>query len=325
MKTTTILLCISSLILGAHVASAETSPFRLQVASSSANDGLGEGKFELYERKAGVGRDARVQDLLSRFESPVDAVATGAFDSIQTGDNHVLVSGDGWLLDVRGDGDWVRYWNTEYATSPANTPVPLSARPSLSGLESIGREFIGAALGDLVDLAANEKLEPWYTAHQIEVTEELGGARQELVYASKIVFTRTIDGVPVLGPGSKVVVHVAADGTVTGFDVDWSRFEGLADTQTALALPDIRSRTETVAAEKASAASRVEDRFECGYYDTGARLANTAAPLQVACLSSYRVTYEGGAAAFVDAIPASKAVQTDAKWTESKRFASSEN
>ena len=323
MKLARLFLGGAAVFLVAGAATAETAPFRLQVALSSSAGGLGEGSFRLYERQSGRGRDARVQAVLTRFESPVGAVKTAAIDSVQTGDDHVLVNGDGWLLDVRGEGDWIRYWNLKYTEGPDNTPLPLSEKPSLARLESIGRKFIASALGDVVHLASNEGLQPWYTSHQISVEEDIGGKRVQRIYASKIVFTRTIDDVPVLGPGSKVVVHIAADGTPTGFDVDWSRFTALSTTQKALPLNEIRERAERLATEKAPAASRAEERFECGYYDTGARRANRAAPLQVACLSSYRVAEASGDGAhgLVDAVPASAAVQLDAQWIESASFA----
>lgn len=317
MKYLSLLLTTTALLFSSPARS-ETGPYRVKVGEASAADGLGARSFTLHQRRPGPGRESRLDQLMERFAAPRGAIDTRSYEGVDAGDDHILVKGDGWLLDVRGDGDWVRYWNLDYAEGPQNRPVPVAQRPTLAALDRIARKFVLTELASVVPLRAGEGLEVWYTAHLVSTVETLGGEREQLVYASKVVYTRTIDGLPVLGPGSKVVVHVAADGTPTGFDVDWSSFEDSGESQEALPLPEIRARGERLALAQGRAKDRVEDRFECGYYDAGARLAGAAGPLQVACLSSYRA---GGAGAFTDAIPAATTVRRDLAWPEALTLA----
>jgi hypothetical protein len=293
---------------------AETAPFRLQVASDAAADGLSELTFQLFERQPGAGRDARLNEVLALFDGAPGAVQTGSYDDIVIGENFAMATAENWLLDVRGEGDWVRFWNLKYAEGPDNTPLALTQKPSLQALDAIARPFISTHLRTLVRLGAGDAIEPWYTSHQISIVETVDGKRETFIYASKIVYARTIDGVPVLGPGSKVIVHIAADGTPTGFDVDWSDFVVASLQQTAVSLETVRTRAGLLAAARTGGVAVVEDRLECGYYDTGARRANRAAPMQIGCLSSYRtVDYGKG---FLDAIPAAEVVLQDALWPE---------
>ncbi len=316
------LLSASIVLFATSALRAEPAGFRLKAGREAAASALGERTFQLHQRQLGVGRDARVAQLLDRFRGAPGAVRTDDYDEVLTDDTHVMVTAEGWVLDVRGEGDWVRYWNLSYAEGPENTPVSVEQRPTLVALDAIARPFIATALVGIVELGGQEQLEPWYSSHLISTVETIGGEREQLVYASKIVYTRTIDGVPVLGPGSKVVVHVAADGTPTGFDVDWSRFVGLSDQQSATPLVAIRDRATVLAAARGDSGPVVEDRFECGYYDTGARQANRAAPLQIACLSTYRSASTGRG--FVDAIPAATTVRSDALWPEVAVLASTQ-
>ncbi|MBN2193307.1 MAG: hypothetical protein JW751_10870 [Polyangiaceae bacterium] len=305
----------SIVALGTRPLAAEPTPFRQRVAETSLRVGLGTTKRPLLSRAAGAGRDAVVSRLLDRFADLPAPVTTNGVTNVRSENDHVLVQGRDWLLDVRGTGDWVRFFDTSYVDGPENSPLPTEARPSTYELEATAREFIAAHIPDLVPLGPGEDLLAWQTSYGVSVVEEVGGPRTEEVTACRIVFTRTIGGLPVVGDGSKVVVHVAANGVPYGFSVDWSSFVTTTTQQAPVPLSNLRERGAmlTLAHGKAAVSDRVEDRFECGYYDPGALV--TSARVELGCLSSYRST-EAPLAAFVDAIPAATSVVVVKTWPE---------
>lgn len=58
-----------------------------------------------------------------------------------------------------------------------------------------------------------------------------GHTEEEKVVSSIVVFGRRVDGVDIVGPGSKIALYVANDGMVFGFDGDWPRYERTAQRQ----------------------------------------------------------------------------------------------
>lgn len=61
------------------------------------------------------------------------------------------------------DGTSVRYRNYAYLDSTNNKPLPLAQRMSQDVLERMGMEFVKSRLGDLIPIAANEQLLPFFS------------------------------------------------------------------------------------------------------------------------------------------------------------------
>ena len=68
------------------------------------------------------------------------------------------------------------------------------------------------------------------------------------VVAARVVFSREIRGVPVVGAGSKVTVTFLNDGAVESFRYDWPIYEQTSRTQQIVSSSEIVRRIQRVAA-----------------------------------------------------------------------------
>jgi hypothetical protein len=105
------------------------------------------------------------------------------------------------------------------------------------------------------------------------------------VVGSIVVYSRTINGVPVIGHGSKVAIQFTADGIPWAFSYDWPSYSASGATQAVLPLATIRQRQAKLVHGPKVAASQAEQRFECGYFDAGVRRRDPTAVVQGGCQS----------------------------------------
>ena len=132
-----------------------------------------------------------------------------------------------------------------------------------------------------------------------------------------MTFARTIDGLPVLGRGSKARITIDVHGSPVGFEIDWVPWSATAD-DVALVDTDTLTRRQYSAALRLAGSSVALTRTECGYYDPGA-LSTTSQQLQPACIYAYEsvvTSDEMGHPAYEDVIPAARAVIRDPGWAE---------
>ena len=332
MKTGGVAVLTAALALGASLAGAADYPQRKDLAARSAQEGLGRAEVGLLARTAGPGSEPTAQALLSRFGNSRRAVTTRGTAKPAVHKDSVSFAGDGWLLQVYADGTRVHYRNYDSLESKKGLGRPVADRLSLEKLEGLGRRFIATQLAGLVTLEAGDELVPLFTEHQISGG---GPAREgakpfaEKVMASTVVFGRAVDGVAVVGPGSKVAVLFTNDGEAVGFDYDWPKYARTGRTQRVLALGDIRERAHGLTAADLGAPGVTVKRIECGYFDAGARRRDAKAPIQAGCGIQYsqRTIVDAEAnrrdpasghttAAFVEAIPAGAAVESDEGWPQ---------
>ena len=103
----------------------------------------------------------------------------------------------------------------------------MGQRLSNELLEALGRSFISRELGRYVVLANGEELLALSSVHQVsrdQANAPGAPSEEEEVGGSIVSFIRTVEGVPVVGRGSKVAVVFANDGTAVGFDFDWPTY-----------------------------------------------------------------------------------------------------
>jgi hypothetical protein len=105
------------------------------------------------------------------------------------------------------------------------------------------------------------------------------------VYASRVTFVRAVDGVSVVGPGSRVMVMLANDGTLVGFDIDWPELKRTGKKVATADIATIRQREEELKGASAAQTGVEQVRFERGYYDPGASAAVPGLLLEPACVS----------------------------------------
>ena len=99
---------------------------------------------------AGDGRDVVLARVLEQLDGLPAPLTTSGLVGVRTEADHSLAQGPHWLLDVRGDGGWVRYIDPDYPDGPDNTPLPLAARPTIGDLEDMAHVLskLGLELDD---------------------------------------------------------------------------------------------------------------------------------------------------------------------------------
>ena len=237
-------------------------------------------------------------------------------------------------MHVDDDGASVRYRNYGYLDSTNNKALPLAQRMSHDTLEKLGMAFIKSALGDFVPIAVNEQLLPYFSEFQVGG----GGSTQpgqkpivEEVFANTVVFSRVINGVPVIGSGSKIAIIFANNGKPVGFDFDWVRYEQTGEKQATLGITEINARAAKLSAVDLESPYTKITRFECGYFDFGARRRDPFAPMQTACaihghkkeivdadLLAKDPTSGHTIAAYMQAVPLGSKLAVDRKWPEAR-------
>ena len=102
------------------------------------------------------------------------------------------------------------------------------------------------------------------------------------MFANTVVFSRVINGVPVIGAGSKIAIIFANNGKPVGFDFDWARYEQTGEKQATLGITELNARAAKLSAVDLKSPYTKITRLECGYFDFGARRRDPFAPLQTA-------------------------------------------
>ena len=330
---TTLYAAVLALTTSVGVVHAADYAHRTMLVSKSAASGLGVADVELIERLPGSGADKVLDTLRARFASSQGAVNTrGAPEREQEHHSHAL-KGDGWLLQVYADGTRVRYRNYAALESKQNLARPVAQRLSQQDLEERGRRFISEALAEVVLLGDGEALVPLFTEHEINGSRPATAealADVETVTASTVIFGRTLGGISVIGPGSKIAVVFTNDGEAAGFDYDWPRYATVGRRQDVIHMPQILQRARDLTTVQLDAPGVSVKRVECGYFDAGARRKrrDLSAPIQAACGFHYsQRTLNNGAtptdmlAAYAEAIPAGVVVEADAGWPQAIRLA----
>jgi hypothetical protein len=314
--------------------SAADYPQRAAAATRAQKAALGQLAVPLLRRAPGLGREVVAELLLKRFSDPLASIQTSGLPVIERRKDRIDFVGKGWIMHVDEDGSSVRYRNYGYLDGVNNKALPLAQRMSQDTLEKLGMTFIKSQLGDLIPVAANEQLLPFFSEFQVGG----GGSTQlgqkpiaEEVFANTVVFSRVINGVPVIGSGSKIAIIFANNGQPVGFDFDWARYEQTGEKQVTLGITAINARAAKLSAVDLKSPYTKITRFECGYFDFGARRRDPFAPLQTACaMHMHKKEIVDAAvfakdpnsghtvAAYMQAIPLGLKPAADTKWPEAR-------
>lgn len=350
----------------AGIAQAADFSARIESEIRSASVGIGRDSVELLRRVQGPGAEAIAAIALQRFkvdtlrneihEHAMQQVAEqlkGSAAALQQAgiqlpaiytsenfekmvrDNEVAYIGEeGWDLQVFGDGTSVRYRNYAHLDGIRDQVRTVEQRFSKEELEKMGREFIEKQLAGAINLGPGEALVPYFT--QFEITgggsiDQDAPMQAEIVHTSTMVFTRSIDGLPVIGGGSKVAVIFANDGQAIGFDFDWPQYQASQELQRVLSLSQVKERGLEYAKHAFDDPQVQELHFDCGYVDFGARKRDQDAPVQSGCMrqtlkrqivdaAAHEQDENSGhiVTASLDFIPAGETVQDDAVWARAK-------
>ena len=306
---------------------------RKQLQQRSMAEGIGAAQVPLLGVKAGPGPENALNAIKSRLARGAEKITLSGTPRAEKYSRGMVQATDSWRLEVAADGRKARYRNFGYLDSAENKRVPVAQRPSQDMLEKKARTFVTEQLRDFVRIGAGEELVPLFTEYQVSGggSTARGGAREEeKVAGANVVYGRTINGVHVIGPGSKVAVIFGADGTLAGFDYDWPEYTKSTRTQKVLPVAEVRKRSRAVGAEDDQAGP---ERIECGYFDRGSGRRDAAASLQAACAvhtvrktiidrEVYAKDPQSGhiLVAQVTYVPAGETVEPDAKWREAQKI-----
>lgn len=319
---TALLLCTS-----AHLAHAKDAPYRVKVSERTGTGEFFDKSFPVAHKSTAPGRQVVLDKLLAGFTGGVGKVFTGNVDGRKDSVDATVASGKGWFLEVNQSGEVFRYRNTD-ELNKLGVGVPLAKRMSDADAIDRATQFVRGPLGDTVVLGAGETLNPWYVSSKIVVSglaSEVGVEPDKRVSAVKVVFTRAIDGVPVLGNGSKVTVFMTHDGNPVGFEVNWARLQRGTGEQRSIGRTGAHERVSRVEHSNTAAREAATSTYlECGLYDSGIGEAGTR--LQPACLHSYSLALPAtglvSKMSRIDAVPIGTVVQREKSWAEAEVFAS---
>ena len=331
-KIATPLLTGLALSIACMAANAADFSQRTALAERSLKSGLGVDSAPLLTRAPGPGQRVATELFVKEFSLSDDGITTKGLVKTEVGKDKTTVIGDKWAMQIYGDGTKVKYRNYEFLDSADNKPVGVASRLSQDALEKLGREFIGRRLVQFVKLSKNETLVPWFTEFQVQGGGSIeAGVRPvaETVLASTVIFTKAVNGIPVLGPGSKVAVVFDNNGQAAGFDMDWSAYQVTSSIQKVASLSEVQGRANKLSPFDLGASDTKITRFECGYFDLGARKRDVNAPIQTACLVhankrqivdkvAYAEDKNSGhtVAAVMSPIPAGLNIARDANWPQ---------
>ena len=201
------------ILLATTAASAKDSSFREQVVSSSRSQGL-ERSLQVLARIAGPGRDARAAQVLSQVEASIPLVAGKAVKETRQFDDSIMVQGEGFVVDVRGDGSWVRFELLDRARSG----VSINDKMSSEELASLGRRFVERDLAGQIVVADCETLELWSTSYEIEVQRSDAGEALGVRSSSS---SSSSSWSPCAGGGRCAVVSSGGSGTTRERNAEW--------------------------------------------------------------------------------------------------------
>jgi hypothetical protein len=320
--------CFIAVFIGSAARAADF-PLRTSLAAASRTQGVGRTELPLLRRGAGAGA-ARVLEVMS-----AKLGAAGRPEVVPGQDRTVASWKDGRTLVIHGDGTKVSFRDDQELRS--GPQVPLAERPAKEWLAQVGLQFIQRELADFIRLGAGEKLEPFSTRVEVGIGADVTsrGPPAEQVLTNAVVFTRTVDGVPVLGAGSKVALLINNDGKVAGFDFDWAEYQRTGQRVKVLGAARIQDRVKQLASVQVDAPGAAVQRYECGLFDAGLRHSDPRSAVQGACVvhaSERRIVDEAAHArnpadghvvtATVDVIPIGETVEADSHWPQARMLAS---
>jgi len=316
---------------------AENSPRSDDHARRSLATALDERSLPVLARRSVRTPDATISSLMTSL-TKVDQSLSVEKTSRESERGRVLVIGRDWRLTVFRDGSAAEFINQAAATRAHDKKAELSRAMTFAQLQSSGRDFISRALADTIVLGPAERLEPELTSARMEGGVAVDGtSAYSAVVANRIVFTREINGIPVVGAGSKVTITFLNDGSVESFRYDWPQYTSTERVQATADVAEILKRVQRVAGIRADrnfvrdsdkASARIEfdngnatlQRLECGYYDPGVMVRETEAPVQAGCY--FHVVYTRGEGDFIThsarsgAVPAGQRFESDRSWPE---------
>ncbi|AWM10777.1 hypothetical protein [Bradyrhizobium symbiodeficiens] len=332
-----ILLAVS----GASPASAEATGRAQENARRSLATALGERTVPILSRQS-VRTPESALSILTESLKKVDQSFSVDRASRERQRGRLLVSTNDWRLTIFGDGSAAEFVNLTATSKAHENRLEPGRKMSTETLQAMGRDFIARYLADTIVLGPAERLEAELVSARMEGGVAADGTSSySAVVANRIVFTREIDGIPVVGAGSKVTITFLNDGGVESFRYDWPQYVATSRMQATVDASEILNRVSrtiglraqtlqregeqsTLSPEQSRRGKTTLQRLACGYYDAGIMARDPDAPVQTGCY--YHLVETRGEGEFVTkaarsgAVPAGQRVEIDPRWPEVARM-----
>jgi hypothetical protein len=264
------------------------------------------------------GKQVVAQRLLSKLNGNLGSRLVATNFRVSQSDNRlVFYVGENSYLDVYADGTKFRFrGDIDNAKRMARTPT---GKLSNTELESLGRAFITKNLSDFVKRGRNDSITFLGTRYLHDGGTDLNGTTTDEVIANIAIFGREVNGVPVVGSGSKIAVWFTNDRQPAAFDVDWPSYRGTGLTQRILSKEQLQTRIQAANIPLKGSSNAKLSRYECGYVDLGATKRGNV--IQAGCSLSYvghsgteNNTGESLTWARTEFVPAGSRVLGDSRW-----------
>ncbi len=315
-----ILLVVAFATFGAHaLAEAERvtprDTAKWQTVRALARDGdHARWRSRDLERLPGPGNERTADQVVAAMSASGHAFPGGP--AVRQAGDTLFLSMERWTLEVSGEGRSVRL-----VRDPA-TLRPRSPEESMSEQVAVARaqELVDQFFGDVVVRAEGEELVPMRVSYHRQGFQPMAegrpieGAGHVAILAMLVQFARLIDGIPVIGVGSRATIAIGMDGELAGADIDWSQFGLASSTRRPVASAAVRASRLEVLKTKMSIAESVGLDL-CGYFDSGSRSKDEVVTIQLACL--YRTQVRPGVFGRSLAVPIEAQLRRDAGWSES--------
>lgn len=317
MNKTILFLVLAGLY--AAVAHAEHSAYLTSLTVTAQEKGFGKETLGLLLPKAASGKE-QVATRLRR------QLAQGVFGRTMTvklekptrqGKKTVSYVTDKGSLEVYADGSKFRLRGNLDAVKPISAVSGQGQLPA-EHLEKLGRDFITKQLTTYVKLAKGERLTFLGSKYLRQGGSDLKGKNgKEELFANIAIFGREVDGVAVVGNGSKIAVWFSPVGQAIGVDVDWPNYQRSSQKVPLLNRAALLKRVEASTTSLSESKESRITRFECGYVDLGATRRSSKTPIQPGCSVAYQgLDPESGATSWakVEYVPAARKVLPDNRW-----------
>lgn len=321
---------MASAMIASSTARAEELPQTKAQQQFSVTEGFRDSSLSVLHRAGTVEQNNVGSALIAKL-------GLGSAEQSTKRKETLHLTGKQWSLDVTADGAGVDYHDAAVEARAHSLGKPLSQEMSAAELEQKGRAFIADKLASQIVLGADEQLVAVRADYRTEGGQDLKtGEISQAVVANRIVFGRTLHGVPVVGNGSKVIVTFINDGSLESFRYDWPKYQAAAS-QNLVDAGEILSRVQKVIGVRNGVAAPTSgvtvpssegeaypveltpntklQALECGYYDAGSFAGHAAQSVQPGC--TYRVISQdsnGMRAGYAGAVPAGRQFESDAAW-----------
>jgi hypothetical protein len=258
-------------------------------------------------RKAGPGNAAIADTVLPLLQAQLQLVGQPKRAAEAGKVDRVRFEGEGWSLDVRDDGNTVRFRREAIAVGA------LDQKPDDIKIEAEARGLAQELVASLSARGEGEELVFLGTKFSYSGSHQTDAASPdpEQVDGWAAAFGRNLNGEIVIGGGSMVVIEYDGAGVVRAVDIDWPEYESANIELSALGTREIKARAENLGAKAEPGGSRREHKFECGYFDPGGRKRVQQKLVQPACFYSLLSTDAAGSEyGVIVAVPA-----TEKPWT----------